>query len=224
MINNTAYEIRRNAFKVDATHIIQAYLKTEGSLFRDQFIELIQEAYLSYVVGCSRASIITSGEALLRLLLHKIDDIFSYIRISDKEAIEIKKYHYATVINVLSLNKVYPSYIIQQMRNVKDLRNIAAHGEYPVLIPWDPDDGRDVDEIIKLFKGEIKIPEAYVFHLNNVNNGKKPKRKVGFDTRKYSCSFKNMRYQDRYAAIQYLFVIEIMSFIYSSRNNLFFIR
>lgn len=211
-------ELRKRAIDFDRMHIIQACLKTEDGLFREQFIELIREALYSYFYGCSRASVIMSGEALLRAILYKINCFKDRIKILQEEEEMLESNHFSTAIYILRKNKIYCKDTIEKMKIIKDLRNLAVHGDLPVLNEWNPDDGKcSKDELFKLLKRSIEIPEGYIFILNNRDK----KKQVTFDLRDYTCgSLKQLSNLDKYAVIQVMFLIDVIESIYNTTENI----
>lgn len=210
--------IREKAIDHDRKQIIQTYLKIQDKMVGEEFVELVHEAFHCFINGCPRASILMSGETLLRTILYKIDSFKSQINVSMEEEKALMSKHFSTAIYVLRKNNVYPSDIIEKMKIIKELRNIAVHGSFPVLVDWDPDDGkRNRDERMQLYKNLIEIPEGYKFNLKL--QGKKVP--VTFDLRKYKCnSLKGICFSDKYAVIQFLLLVHVISYIFNNTDNI----
>lgn len=207
---------RLKAINYDGAQIVQTYLKIEDGMVKEEFVKLVIEAYHCFINGCPRASILMSGETLLRVILYQINTLKSQIKISRYESNQLTSKHFATAIGVLKKNKVYPTEVIKMMEIIKELRNIAVHGEFPVLFDWDPDDGRSEVELMNLYNGLTEIPEGYKFDLKL---GKK-KINVTFDLRKYNCnSLKKIDILDKYAVIQFSLFINIISCIFNNTDN-----
>ena len=133
--------IRKKAIDFDRHQIIQTYLKIEDGMIREEFVNLIDEAHKCFISGCPRASIVMSGETLLRAILYKIETIKSKIAISKKDEEALMSNSFSKAILVLKKNNVYSDDIIKKMMIIKGLRNIAVHGTLPLLNEWDPDEG-----------------------------------------------------------------------------------
>lgn len=193
----------------------------EPFVYGEKFVELIFESYRAYLAGCPRASIITAGEALFRILCFKVAEELCKngdITINKRKLILSKDnvdhlfylYEHITYDEILSIikqKKMYSVDFIKQMYTVKGLRNYAAHGEFPILDEWDPDDPRPKDQFLALIDGEIEIPEGYRFH-----SSRKSKEWFTFACRDYNCSsLKGLSVENRYAVIQLALVFNIIS-------------
>jgi hypothetical protein len=98
---------------------------------------------------------------------------------------------------------------------IKELRNRAIHGQLPVIDYYDPDDPRPKEDFIKLLNGDIKIPEGYRFMPN-----KDRKEWITFACRDHGVgTLTGLSFQDRYAAIQYVFAIETIAGMLSFPNK-----
>jgi hypothetical protein len=219
--------IRRQALPWDGEPVVQFYLKTHPAFpYREQFRQLFREAYHTYLAACPRASIIVAGEALLRAIYDCTIQLLASganvtIRRGRRQALPLDNatpidvlYHltdeltFFDAIQVLQKSKVYPNDLINLMFVVKDLRNRAAHGDLPVLDDWDPDDPRPSEQFIKMLSDDtFEFPEGYRF-IPSTHGAEW----FTFDLRKYKCgSFKPLAWEERFAAMQYLLVLEVIT-------------
>ena len=217
-------QVRKAALPWNGQAAIDVYLQTHKDFaYGDKFLQLLAESYHSYVAGCARASIILSGEALLRLLYDRMIWSLKYkgpltfakgkqkkVIISEKTQTLFKleeDYTYNEVIEILEQNKIFAVDLTSQMRVIKDLRNRAAHSDFPVLNDWDPDEPRGTEKIKEIWSDpSFQFPEAYQFIAN-----RKGRKSIKIDLRKHNCgSFRELSYELRFAAIQYLLLIDLM--------------
>ena len=91
---------------------------------------------------------------------------------------------------------------------IKELRNRAAHGDLPFLDDWDPDDPRPPEQLKKILLDDaFEFPEGYRFIPS-----KQGAKRFTFDLREYKCgSFKLLSWEARFAAIQYLLVLKLIT-------------
>ena len=218
-------ETRREALPWDGDSVVEFFLEAHPSfLYREQFAQLFIEAYHAFLAGCPRASIIVAGEALLRAIY---DQIIRHVQNGDSIVVGDRRsprpltretsteklfrltdeVNFCQAINALEETKAYPDNVISCMRVIKNLRNAAAHGEMPLLDQWDPDDPRPPEELKKILcTRDFEFPEGYRFLLS-----KQQKEWFTFDLRKYKCkSLKSLDTDERFAAIQYLLVLEVL--------------
>jgi hypothetical protein len=195
------------------------------STYRDDFLKLFLEAYRAYLGGCPRASILVAGESLLRAVFARIESEVlqrgAPLMVqgrggrtksvgTDFEVEELPEYlTFCEALDLLKQNRVLPEPALDVAYTVKDLRNHAAHGQFPLLDQWDPDEprllGSPEHEKI-LWDKSFVFPEGYRFV---------PSKKRGtwftFDCRSYSCkSFKGLGVEEQYAAIQYCLVVDAL--------------
>ena len=219
-------KIRRQALPWDGDSVVQFYLEGHPSFpYREQFIQLFLEAYRSYLAGCPRASIIVAGEALLRATYDRLIQLRRTgrqlsirrtrrpIPLNDQTPVDVlytltDEVSFCEAIRSVDEAAVYPEHVIKLLFAVKDLRNRAAHGELPLLDEWDPDDPRPPERLEELlWSGTFEFPEGYRFIPSK--NGSEW---FTFDLRNYKCgSLKPLRFEDRFAAIQYLLVLEAIA-------------
>lgn len=222
MVKYLYEEKRKNALNFEWIQVAQVYLKSYG-WNRHYFIELIQEAYNSFIHGCPRAAIIVSGEAMLRALIFLIDKLnrTGQIKLTQKQKKSLVIGSKETVsfwqaISILKDSNLYSAEIIEKMQFVRILRNRATHSDFPIIDDWDPEDGRSKEEFIELLQGKREIPEGYKIYLQ-VDNQKN----ITFVPRDYACgTLKGLNYADKYAIIQISFVIDILSQVYDNKQNL----
>lgn len=67
--------IRESALPWYGKTVVDAYLESRGLRYRYDFVELIFEGYQTYVNGNIRASMVVTGEALLRMLYGRIAEV-----------------------------------------------------------------------------------------------------------------------------------------------------
>lgn len=91
---------------------------------------------------------------------------------------------------------------------VKELRNRAVHSDFLILDDWNPDEPKPPEKLQEiLFDQNFEFPEGYRFLIRKVNSDW-----FKIDLRKYRCgSLKPLGWEDRFAAIQYLLVLEVIS-------------
>lgn len=211
----------REALPWNGEPVVDFYVKAHPSFpFREQFVQLLFEAYHAYLARCPRASIIVAGEALLRAVYDRIVELSTQGKITlpkgkrtplNLEGVaQLYKLadvlSYCQALEVLKKSGVYPQDLVDQLFVIKDLRNCAAHGDLPLLDYWDPDDPRPEGIFAQLLRGEIEIPEGYRFWLKNRRNW------FAFDCREHKCgSLRHLSPEDRLAAIQYLLVVNAIS-------------
>jgi hypothetical protein len=220
-------EICRKALPWDGDSVIQFFLETHPSFpYRDQFVQLFLEAYHAFLAGCPRASIIVGGEALLRAIYDRIVQHVQKtgnsltvprgrrpLSQSADNATEVlfaltDELSFCQAVEVLKKTNDYSSDVISLMLVIKDLRNKAVHGDLPILHEWDPDDPRPNEQMQEiLFKQDFEFPEGYRF----IPSKQRPEW-FTFDLRKYKCgSLKQLSTEDRFAAIQYLLVVQALA-------------
>jgi hypothetical protein len=197
------------------------------STHRDDFVKLFLEAYQAYLAGCPRASIIVAGESLLRAIFARIESEVVQRRApltvqarggraktvgTDFEVAELPEYlTFCEALDLLRQNRLLPDRVLELAYTVKDLRNHAAHGQFPLLDQWDPDSPRPLPERMLLIESAVKneafvFPEGYRFV---------PSKRRGtwftFDCRRHRCgSFKELGIEEQYAAIQYCLVVDAL--------------
>ncbi|MEP0873297.1 hypothetical protein NDA01_26405 [Trichocoleus desertorum AS-A10] len=220
-------EIYKKALPWDGKSAVDFYLKSHPCFpYREQFAKLFSEAYRAYLAGCPRASIITAGEALLRAIYDEIISLVACgynitIPKSKGRSVSIKadaprdtlfqladECSFNEAIKALQHLNIYSQELINRIFVVKELRNKATHGEFPVLDIWDPDEPRPRDEFLKIFLNpEFEFPEGYRFRSRSNSSDW-----FTFDPRKYKCgSLKPLDWESRFAAIQYLLVLEVIT-------------
>lgn len=215
-------EQRKQALPWHGEAVVNFYLAAKEPFpYGEKFAELIYEAYQAFIAGCPRASIIISGEALLQAIFYKVaKELISLGTISNrKKGIKLSKDNlnhvrnlsdYLTFDQALAILKqegLYSAALIERMYIIKSLRNDAAHGEFPLLDYWDPDDPRDKDQLLALLQGQIEIPEGYRFIPSRGD-------KVWFTLacRDYNCgSLKALSIESRFAAIQLVLTFDTIS-------------
>jgi hypothetical protein len=214
-------EKRKDALSFDRIQVAQVYLKSYG-LYRHYFIELMQEAYNSFIHGCPRAAIIGAGEAMLRALLFWIEKLngTGQIELTEKQKKSVVVDSKETIsfwhaITILKDSNLYSKELIDKMQFVRILRNRATHSDFPIIDDWDPEDGSSEKEFIELLQGIRQIPEGYKTYLQVGNQ-----KNFTFVPRDYACgSLKGLNYTDKYAIIQISLVTEILSQIYDNNEN-----
>ena len=218
---------RREIYPWDGDTLVDILKRAHPNFpYKDQFAELFLEAYHAYEAGCPHASIITAGEAFLRIVYDRIIHLLSdgkEIKISKGKRLQTfnadspievifnltDEMTFCEAIYGMKNANIFAKELIDKMFVIKDLRNRATHGELPLLDDWDPDESdRDWDETWKIItKGEKKFPEGYRFI------GRKGSSEWNhIDIKKYQCnSLKPLPYKDRFAVIQMLLVIEVIT-------------
>jgi hypothetical protein len=214
-------EVRAKALPWPGDNVVDGYLMLHPDLkYREQCIQLLLEAYHAFLAGSNRASIIVAGEALLRLVYdrivcfvgngHKIrfykEDRTLTILDQNKDPLTLcDRLTFCDALQALKQTNLYPPEMIDKAYAVKDLRNLAAHGELPVLSEWDPDEPRNDEEFKKMFSSEsYEFPEAYQFWRGN------PRRLVRLNMREYApATFRSIGWEDRFAGIQFLLVVDV---------------
>lgn len=201
------------------------------SAYRDDFLKLFLEAYRAYLSDSPRASIIVAGESLLRVLFARIESEIvqramplslqvkgrrAKTAAMDFEVTDLAEYlTFCEAIDLLKQNNLLPAPVLDIAYTVKDLRNRAAHGQFPLLDDWDPDDPRPPDslEYKRLLRGEsITSLEGYRF-ISSRRRG----TWFTFDCRMHYCgSIKQLGIEGRYAAIQYCLVTEVLLQVFNS--------
>ncbi|PSB21211.1 hypothetical protein C7B65_04580 [Phormidesmis priestleyi ULC007] len=219
--------VRREILPWAGDSVVAFYLETHPSFpYKEQFAKLFVEAYHAYLSGCSRASIIVAGEALLRAIYDQIIclvakgysvEIFKARgrSIHLEEGTSVATLHQLTdecsfhaAIKALGQLNIYSQDLINKMRVVKDLRNRATHGDFPLFDEWDPDDPRPREQLRQILSDQdFEFPEGYRFLLDRDGADW-----FTIDLREYKCrSLKSLGTADRFAVIQYLLVLEIIS-------------
>lgn len=219
--------IRREALPWNGECVVKFYLESHPSFpYREEFIKLFIEAYHSYLAGCPHASIIIAGEALLRAIYDKIIRLIATdhnitilknkghsISIGNETPLDVlnqlaDKFSFYEAIRTLEKLNIYSPATINHMFVVKELRNRAAHNNFPLLDDWDPDEPRSPEQIRKiLIEPNFEFPEGYRFLPRKDSSDW-----FTIDLRKYKCgSLKSLWWEDRFAAIQYLLVLEVIS-------------
>lgn len=217
-MSNDLVSARANAIRFDRDLIVDLYVNAHPSFpHRDEFLQLIEEAHRTFLGGCPRASMITAGEALLRVIYVKLVQIAAQrngLTYSDTTGRSISlgaddlqepddELGFCNALEALKQNRRYKQAVTNRLYIIKELRNRAAHGQFPVLDYWDPDDPRSKEEFVKMLHGEVEIPEGYRFKFKGRRSW------VTFNCREHACgSLKPLPWLDRYAAIQLAFVLE----------------
>jgi hypothetical protein len=225
-VEDAQTQVRRQALPSDGDSVVQSFLEAHPSFpYREHFAQLLVEAHRAFLAGCPRASIIVAGEALLRAIY---DGIVQHIRVGNTITISRGRRQvllaadsaadllfgladdvsFCQAIDALKEAQAYSDDLIHQMFVVKDLRNNAAHGEFPILDEWDPDDPRPPEQIEELrWNPDFEFPEGYRFIPS-----KQRSEWFTLDLRNYNCnSLKPLAIEDRFAAIQYLLVLTALA-------------
>jgi hypothetical protein len=184
------------------------------------------EAYKAFLGGCPRVSIIVSGESLLRAVFAKIESEViqkgTPLTVRNRqgksktvgagiELAELQDLSFCESLDLLKQNRTVPEATLDVAYTVKDLRNHAAHGQFPLLDQWDPLFPRPLSERNALIESAIRneeyvAPEGYRFVPS-----KQRKTWFTFDCRRYHCgSLKSLGVEERYAAIQYCLVVDAL--------------
>ena len=210
------------------TSTLEAFYEHSHPLFRyrEEVLKFASEAHKLFVLGFHMPSMIMSGEALLRAIYDRIVVLVttrgkvSYKNVNGHPLVirapdigespwgwdERLTFHNA--IWVLKRSRVYPRFLTDRMFVIKELRNRAIHGQLPLLDYYDPDDPRPKEDFIKLLKGDIEIPEGYRFIMPIKDH----KEWVTFACRDHGIgTLAGLSFEDRYAAIQYVFTIETIA-------------
>lgn len=218
--------IRKKALPWNGESAVAFYLEAHPSFpYREQFTKLFIEAYHAYLAGYPRASIVIAGEALLRAIY---DQIIRLVATSRSITILItggrstsfgnetpldalnqlgdKSSFYKAVKTLQGLN-IYSSDTINQMFVVKELRNRAVHSDLPILDDWDLDELRTPEKLQEiLLDPNFDFLEGYRFLRKDNSDW------FRIDLQKYRCvSLKPLGWEDRFASIQYLLVLEVIS-------------
>ncbi len=195
--------------------LLQAY--PYWNEYREECLKLLLEAKRALESGCPTASAIASGEALMRALcdraLYFLPD--ANCPVNWRAIVENAGNHglldvcFRDLIDAFGQLKAYEPRTIQQMDDVRCLRNAAVHRAPPLVDQWDPDDPRE--DIRPALQPGFEWPEGYRIYLNlvkmdkngkprtaekqNSNKGGNGKivdesRWVYFDCRKYGCTLK----------------------------------
>jgi hypothetical protein len=192
---------------------------------RDDFVKLFLEAHWAYLGGCPRASIFVAGESLLRAVFARIEsEVFQRktpltVKArsgrtktvgTDFDVAELPEYlTFCEALDLVKQNQILSDPALDVAYTVKDLRNHAAHGQFPLLDYWDPDEPRPIDSpeyAQVMWEKSFIFPEGYRFV---------PSKKRGtwftFDCRRHYCgSFKDLGIEEQYAAIQYCLVVDAL--------------
>ncbi len=216
--------LRREVLPWHGEAVTKMYVSAKALPYGEGFAFLMREAYHSYLAACPRASVITSGEALLRAIYDKIakrliqqgELSLRHTRNKNITLNSQNKEHiyflsdYLTFDQAIRISNQELLFSDQQIKNmlvVKSLRNDAAHGEFPVLDYWDPDDPRPEDKFLAFMRGEISISEGYRFIPSRGD-----KAWFNFACRDYNCgSMSQLSVEDRFAAIQLSLVFKLVS-------------
>jgi hypothetical protein len=174
--------IRKAALPWYGKPVVAAYQNAgAGRRYRGDFVSLIAEGYHAYVQGFLRASIIVTGEALLRLLYIRIAQLLErggpltvrqgrrVLTISPSSVHELPD-HLTFFQAEQALRGHFDSRINEYIDGARFLRNRAAHGDLPLLDEWDPDE-RDFNSIVDmmaLLSGKIPFAEGYRFHKGDL--------------------------------------------------------
>lgn len=225
MVNEQQFA-REAAVPWDADTLVAFYEHSHPLFsYREEVLKMALDAHKLYVLGFPKPSIIMSGEALLRAIYDRIVVLvttrgrISYQNINGRplviQARDIGEARYEwnnqltfhDAILILKRSRVYPRTLTERMFVIKELRNIATHGELPLLDDFDPDDPRSKEDFIKLLSGDVEKPEGYQF--------------MPFKSRrqwfKFACrdhgigTLKSLPVEDRYAAIQYVLATEALA-------------
>lgn len=200
------------------------------SAHRDDVLKLFLEARRAYLGGCPRASIIVAGESLLRAVFARIESEVmqqgSPLSVqgrggrtktvgTDFEVAELPEHlTFSEALDLVKQNRILPDPVLDIAYTVKDLRNHAAHGQFPLLDDWDPDEPRPLDSPEHnrmLWDKSFSFPEGYRFV---------PSKRRGawftFDCRRHHCaSLKQLGVEEQYAAIQYCLVTDALLRMFS---------
>ena len=233
-------KLRRDIYPWDGDTLVDVLISTHPNFpYKDQFAELFLEAYHAYEAGCPHASIITAGEAFLRVVFDRLIYFISEgmeipiwkgkktYTIHEESPMDIiynftDKLAFCTALEGLESINIFPDELIKKMFIIKDLRNHAAHGELPILHQWDPDDldsdkGVPSEEELRklLSRKETDIPEGYRFISKKGGT-----EWTNIDIRNYQIkSMKQINYNDRFAVIQMMFVIDVISEMIGIKNS-----
>jgi hypothetical protein len=221
-VNDTHAQLCRQALPWDGDSVVQFYLDAHPTFpYRERFAQLFIEAYHAFLAGCPRASMVISGEALLRAIYERI---IQWISTGNKLTVSRSRrplsleagtptdvlfgladeLSFCQAIDALKETKAFSEDDIHLMLVVKDLRNAAAHRELPILDEWDPKDPRPSEELTEMLWNDSQPSEGYRFIPSRQRSDW-----FAFDPRKYKCgSLRPLSVEDRFAAIQYLLVLE----------------
>lgn len=205
--------IRKAALPWYGDTVVGAYQKSHAVRYREDFLELIFEGYRTYVGGNARASMIVTGEALLRILYVRIADLLQDGPLTVRQetrAIRIRPssvYDLQDELTFAQAEKALSDYlnpvVYEQVDAVRFLRNRAAHADLPMLDEWDPLDPRSAADFLDLLRDRTSIPEAYRFH-----NGHSW---VTICVKDHPCNtMHELSTSEKLAAIQQLFVLSVI--------------
>ena len=192
--------------------------------YRDEVLKLVADAHRLFVLGFPTASIVMSGEGLLRAIYDRIVALVIQRRsvrytVNRREVllrasdIGEKPYDwndylsFNEAVHVLKRSRVYTEPLTRKMFVVKELRNRSVHDQLPVLQAYDPDDPRPQESFIKMLTGQVEVPEAYRFQPSK----NRP------DWELFSChehgidTLRGLSREDRYAAIQFVLTVETIA-------------
>jgi hypothetical protein len=116
---------------------------------------------------------------------------------------------FCEALDLLKQNQLLPDPTLDVAYKVKGLRNHAAHGQFPFLDEWDPDEPRllgSPEHNQLLWDTSFVFPEGYRFVPS-----KKRATWFSFDCRRHYCgSPKQLGVEMQYAAIQYCLVVDAL--------------
>jgi hypothetical protein len=213
--------IRRTALPWFGEAVVGAYQKSRSTLYGEDFLELIFEGYQTYVGGSIRASIIVTGEALLRILYARIAEALKEGPLTVRHGTRVITVSPASVYDLpdeltfIQAERVLSSYInpgvCEQVDAVRFLRNRAAHSDLPLLDEWDPDDLRSAKDFYNLLSGQISIAEGYRFF--------KKDEWVTLAIRDHPCNtLDELSMSERLAVVQQLFVVSVIKGLFPSEG------
>lgn len=212
-MNNSVYEAVLANY--DRSPWVQIYAHAQSSRDfpeREEFVFLMREAEHCFRNGTPRASMVTAGEALQKVVLnivrHHVIKVGS-ARIGGKlwggRDIYSDKFFnkttFHTLLEFLKEHNLVQADTLAEMFVVKDLRNAAAHGNWPVIDVWDPEvpDERFID----FLEDRYQLPEGYQVFLHGT--------RFQFGCAEYGCGpITELHWLDRLAAVQFFVVNHVL--------------
>ena len=206
--------IRKAALPWYGKTVAGAYQKSHAVRYGEDFLELIFEGYRTYVDGNARASMIVTGEALLRILYARIAEVLQNGPLTVRQGTRIIRIRSSSVYNLQdeltfaqaerALSNYLNPVVYEQVDAVRFLRNRAAHADLPMLEEWDPHDPRSAADFFDLLSGKTSISEAYRFHKGDAW--------VTIAVQDHPCNtMHELSTSEKLAAIQQLFVLSIIT-------------
>jgi hypothetical protein len=227
-------DVFEQAIAYDKTIPVRFYLQVSPGwrYYREQAIEMLFEARRCFMSNCPRAAAILAGETLLRAIYDRILYLLGTLTSSNLRGIaygtgrgrtnlyelsnkkEFNPYDlvdeitFEDAIKILEQSGLYQQPLLERIYQVKALRNVTTHKEYPLIDEWDPDDPRPEEEYRAVM--EAMLARTWVFPEGYRIWNERRKEWIKFDCREFNCTLKQLGTGHRIAAIQLHFVQAII--------------